>query len=94
MRQRRWLDVVKDYDSEILYHPSKANVVVNALIRRAESATIRDICMRMTMMTLVLDTIREGQAKHMYHTLLKQKHEAWQYKGFHSKSSKTTPTIV
>ncbi|KAJ9545544.1 LOW QUALITY PROTEIN: hypothetical protein OSB04_025251 [Centaurea solstitialis] len=29
MRQRRWLDVVKDYDWEILYHPGKTNVVSN-----------------------------------------------------------------
>ncbi|KAJ9538155.1 hypothetical protein OSB04_030888, partial [Centaurea solstitialis] len=33
MRQRRWLDVVKDYDCEILYHPGKANVVADALSR-------------------------------------------------------------
>ncbi|KAJ9546624.1 hypothetical protein OSB04_019167 [Centaurea solstitialis] len=38
MRQRRWLDVVKDYDCEILYHPGKANVVADALnlVRRAQ----------------------------------------------------------
>ena len=41
MRQRRWLDVVKDYDCEILYHPGKANVVADALSRRAENAPIR-----------------------------------------------------
>ena len=29
MRQRRWLELVKDYDCEILYHPGKANVVVD-----------------------------------------------------------------
>ena len=34
MRQRRWLDLVKDYDCEILYHPGKANVVADALSRR------------------------------------------------------------
>ena len=34
MRQRRWLELVKDYDCEILYHPGKANVVANALSRR------------------------------------------------------------
>ena len=28
-----WLDVVKDYDCEILYHPAKANMVVDALSR-------------------------------------------------------------
>ena len=34
MRQRRWLELVKDYDCEILYHPGKANRVVDALSRK------------------------------------------------------------
>ncbi|KAL4014107.1 hypothetical protein IC575_026299 [Cucumis melo] len=34
MRQRRWLELVKDYDCEILYHPGKANVVADALNRK------------------------------------------------------------
>ena len=35
MRQRRWLELVKNYDIEILYHPGKANVVADALSRKA-----------------------------------------------------------
>ncbi len=31
MRQRRWLELIKDYDLIIKYHPRKANVVANAL---------------------------------------------------------------
>jgi ribonuclease HI len=31
LRQRRWLELIKDYDLEIHYHPGKANVVANAL---------------------------------------------------------------
>ncbi|GJS37652.1 putative reverse transcriptase domain-containing protein [Tanacetum coccineum] len=31
MRQRRWIELFSDYDSEIRYHPGKANVVVDAL---------------------------------------------------------------
>jgi hypothetical protein len=31
MRQRRWLELIKDYELEIYYHPRKANVVVDAL---------------------------------------------------------------
>ena len=34
MRQRRWLELVKDYDLEIHYHPGKANVVADALSRK------------------------------------------------------------
>ena len=35
MRQRRWLELLKDYDCEILYHPGKANVVADALSRKS-----------------------------------------------------------
>jgi hypothetical protein len=31
MRQRRWLELIKDYDIEVHYHPGKANVVADAL---------------------------------------------------------------
>ena len=34
MRQRRWLELFKDYDCIIDYHPGKANVVVDALSRK------------------------------------------------------------
>jgi ribonuclease HI len=34
MRQRRWLELIKNYDLEIHYHPGKANVVVDALSRK------------------------------------------------------------
>ena len=57
--------MVKDYDCEILYNLGKANVVADALSRRAESAPIRDLCMRLTVMTPVLDTIRGAQAEAM-----------------------------
>jgi hypothetical protein len=35
MRQRRWLELIKDYAIEVHYHPGKANVVVDALSRKA-----------------------------------------------------------
>ena len=34
MRQRRWLELVKDYDIDIQYHPRKVNVVADALSRK------------------------------------------------------------
>jgi hypothetical protein len=35
MRQRRWLELIKDYDLEVHYHPGKANVIADALSRKA-----------------------------------------------------------
>jgi hypothetical protein len=35
MRQRRWLELIKDYELEVHYHPGKANVMADALSRKA-----------------------------------------------------------
>jgi hypothetical protein len=37
LRQRRWLELVKDYDLGINYHPGKANVVANGLSQRSHA---------------------------------------------------------
>jgi hypothetical protein len=36
MRQRRWLELIKDYDLEVHYHPGKANVVADALSQKLQ----------------------------------------------------------
>ncbi|XP_048131522.1 uncharacterized protein LOC125314103 [Rhodamnia argentea] len=41
MRQRRWIKLLKDYDCEILYHPSKANKVADAPSRKSAIAQLR-----------------------------------------------------
>nr|GFD21819.1 reverse transcriptase [Tanacetum cinerariifolium] len=51
MRQRRWLELLKDYDTNIQYHPGKDNVVADALSRKSgmiagikvEEEIIRDL---------------------------------------------------
>lgn len=35
MRHRRWIEYIKDYDFGLKYHPGKANVVVDAIGRKA-----------------------------------------------------------
>jgi len=35
MRQRRWIEFLKDYDFELSYHPGKANAVADALSRKS-----------------------------------------------------------
>ena len=35
MRQRRWMEYLEDYDFTLYYHPSKENVVVDALSRKS-----------------------------------------------------------
>jgi hypothetical protein len=34
IRQRRWLELIKDYELEVHYHPGKANVVADVLSRK------------------------------------------------------------
>ncbi|GKC08750.1 putative reverse transcriptase domain-containing protein [Tanacetum coccineum] len=41
MRQRRWPELLADYDCEIRYHPGKANVVVDALCRKERIKPLR-----------------------------------------------------
>ncbi|KAG8499496.1 hypothetical protein CXB51_005958 [Gossypium anomalum] len=41
LRQRRWLELLKDYDLVIDYHPGKANVVADALSRKSSLFALR-----------------------------------------------------
>ncbi|GJU34825.1 hypothetical protein Tco_1183179 [Tanacetum coccineum] len=41
MRQRRWLELLADYDCEIRYHPGKANVVADALSQKERIKPLR-----------------------------------------------------
>ena len=40
LRQRRWLELIKDYDMRLHYHPGKANVVADALSRKSHANTL------------------------------------------------------
>ncbi|GKC14512.1 putative reverse transcriptase domain-containing protein [Tanacetum coccineum] len=48
MRQRRWLELLADYDCEIRYHPGKANVVADSLSQKERIKPLRDRSLVMT----------------------------------------------
>ncbi|GJS45866.1 putative reverse transcriptase domain-containing protein [Tanacetum coccineum] len=52
MRQRRWLELLSDYDCDIRYHSGKANVVADALSRKEQIEPLR---VRALVMTIGLD---------------------------------------
>jgi hypothetical protein len=58
MRQRRWLELLKDYDCTINYHPGKANVVADALSRKNIAGNVS--AMFTTKKELLLDLERVG----------------------------------
>jgi hypothetical protein len=43
MQQRRWLELIKDYNLNIHYHPGKANVVEDALSRKSQAIGVQPL---------------------------------------------------
>ncbi|GJY79777.1 putative reverse transcriptase domain-containing protein [Tanacetum coccineum] len=64
MRQRRWIELLSDYDCEIRYHPGKANVVADALSRK-DREPIRVISLVMTVHTNLPERILNAQTEAM-----------------------------
>ncbi|GJU76122.1 putative reverse transcriptase domain-containing protein [Tanacetum coccineum] len=48
LRQRRWIELLSDYDCEIRYHPGKVNVVADALSRKGRDKPLRVRALMMT----------------------------------------------
>ena len=69
MRQRRWLELIKDYDLEVHYHPGKANVVADALSRKVHcnclSVESYNDTLCAEMQRLKLEIIPQGSLNHI-----------------------------
>ncbi|GJS61852.1 putative reverse transcriptase domain-containing protein [Tanacetum coccineum] len=63
MRQRRWLELLRDYDCEIRYHQGKANVVADALSRKEHIKPLRVRALVLTIGLNLLVQILEAQVE-------------------------------
>ncbi|GJZ34715.1 putative reverse transcriptase domain-containing protein [Tanacetum coccineum] len=65
LRQRRWIELLSDYDCEIRYHLGKANVVVDALCRKGREKPLRVRALMMIVHNDLPKQIREVQEEAM-----------------------------
>jgi hypothetical protein len=69
MSQKRWLELIKDYDLEVHYHPGKANVIADALSHKAHCSCLSVQAFNETlcweMMKLNLEIIPQGSLSHL-----------------------------
>ncbi|KAD3640990.1 hypothetical protein E3N88_30213 [Mikania micrantha] len=63
MRQRRWMEVLTDYDFELQYHPGKANVVADALSRKERVKPIRVRSLRLDVRVDIMDQLKKAQER-------------------------------
>nr|GFA62804.1 putative reverse transcriptase domain-containing protein [Tanacetum cinerariifolium] len=74
LRQRRWIELLSDYNCEIRYHPGKANIVADALSRKERNKPLH---MKADIATYVSKylTCAKGKAEHQKLSRLLQQPE-------------------
>lgn len=72
MRQRRWLELIKDYDLDIQYHEGKANVVADSLSRKSSHSlntlvVANKLCEEIS--RLQIEVVHEGEVEKLLSAL-------------------------
>jgi hypothetical protein len=81
LRKRRWLELIKDYDSDIQYHPRKANVIADALSRKGQVNSIstylmsQELCWKMEQLNLSMVNNMEATIMEVESTLKQEIHK-------------------
>ena len=78
--------MVTNYDCKILYHPGKENVVVDALSHKAAGYSVGEMCMRISVDSMLFELTREAHAK----GFLKEK---WKQEGSWARSMILSPIV-
>ncbi|GJS45766.1 hypothetical protein Tco_0595887 [Tanacetum coccineum] len=86
MRQRRWLELLSDYDYKICYHPGKTNVVADALSRKERIKPLRVRALVLTIGLNLPKQILNAQAK-------ARKEENYITKDLHGMINKLKPAL-
>ena len=60
LRQKKWLELLKDYDCTILYHPGKTNVIADALSRKSMGSLAHIAIQKRRMVWEVRNYLNDG----------------------------------
>ncbi|GKB99372.1 putative reverse transcriptase domain-containing protein [Tanacetum coccineum] len=88
MRQRRWLELLADYDCEIRYHPRKVNVIVDALSRKEQIKPLRVRSLVMTIHPKLPSQILKAQTEALKEENIKAENLRGMDKAFEISSDK------
>ncbi|GKC01139.1 putative reverse transcriptase domain-containing protein [Tanacetum coccineum] len=89
MTQRRWLELLTNYDCEIRYHPGKANVLADALNRKERIKPLEVRALVMTLHPKLPSQIREAQIKAIKEENIEAENLQGMYKAFKVRPDQT-----